>query len=213
MARIVENGCPLCKKDVSKFSLHCEEANHPFEIAVSLVLNIIPNVDDLLGDSKRPILALIAQKHESCEDYIREMARFVQLSSILTNKISTEQLHSKESDLASEKYFPCICTNCNACYLSAHEALDNTQEIKGRTPLLSPEAGVVVLERICSCGASVSFKIKQRRQVCEDGLARRLTFENLQQRLVAIGVPIHETRHTILVTAHRASKVMRNDLF
>lgn len=214
MARIITNGCPICKQDVSRFSMHCEDTDHPFELAVALVLDQIPIVDNLPGPSKRSILEKQIAKTPRNPSYLREMARFVVLSASIATKAQNAEHGGEEETMASESYFPISCLCCGRPFDSSASVFHETRESKTHSmPILSSENGVFIIERDCPCGSPVVFKIKQRRNLCAEGVERRQIYENLQERLLEAGVPRISVRSVILMTANRASRIMRGEVF
>jgi hypothetical protein len=99
--------------------------------------------------------------------------------------------------------FPKRCGNCGRLYHSVEDFLRQTEAVRGNhSGLKASEDGgdrtVVELFRNCVCGSTLMDVFNDRRDQSEQGLRRRLRFEQLLDLLEARGIARDTARHELL---------------
>jgi hypothetical protein len=113
-----------------------------------------------------------------------------------------EELFAGLRELA-ESAFPKRCRNCGQEYRSAAEFLAATRPVRADTSGLKQSVGddgqlIVDLFRNCVCGSTLLESFSNRRDLSEDGIKRRMRFQDMVDKLVAKGRTAEAARSELL---------------
>jgi hypothetical protein len=119
----------------------------------------------------------------------------------LFSKINEEFYAGLQELVASD--FPKRCGNCGREYRNAAEFLAGTQPVRANASGLeqSQDDGgqmIVDLFRKCVCGATLFESFGNRRDLDEDGVKRRMRFQDMVDKLVAMGYAEETIRGELL---------------
>ncbi len=103
----------------------------------------------------------------------------------------------------AESAFPKRCRNCGQEYRSAAEFLAATRPVRADTSGLKQSVDddgqlIVDLFRNCVCGSTLLESFSNRRDLSEDGIKRRLRFQDMVDKLVAKGCTAEAARSELL---------------
>lgn len=103
----------------------------------------------------------------------------------------------------AESAFPKRCRNCGKEYRNAAEFLAATQPVRADTSGLKQSRGddgelIVDLFRNCVCGSTLLESFWNRRDLSEDGIKRRMRFQEMVDKLVANGCTAAAARNELL---------------
>lgn len=103
----------------------------------------------------------------------------------------------------AESVFPKRCRNCGQEYRSAAEFLAATRPVRADTSGLKQSVDddgqlIVDLFRNCVCGSTLLESFSNRRDLSEDGIKRRMRFQDMVDKLVAKGCTAEAARSELL---------------
>ena len=102
-----------------------------------------------------------------------------------------EELYAGLRELA-DSAFPVRCGNCGREYRNSSEFLAATQPVRANASGLKQSRNddgqmIVDLFRNCVCGSTLLESFGNRRELGEDGVKRRMRFQDMVDKLVAMG--------------------------
>ncbi len=103
----------------------------------------------------------------------------------------------------ADSAFPKRCNNCGRTFDSVRDFIAETVSVHNGISGAKASRGdneevIVELYRNCVCGSTLMDFFSDRRDQSESGLKRRQQFADLQQYLVARGVPDEQARKALL---------------
>ncbi len=103
----------------------------------------------------------------------------------------------------AESAFPKRCANCGREYQNAAEFLAATQPLRVDSSGLKQSRdddgqAIVDLFRNCVCGSTLLESFWNRRNLSEDGIKRRIRFQDMVAKLVAKGCTAESSRDELL---------------
>ncbi len=103
----------------------------------------------------------------------------------------------------AESAFPKRCRNCGTEYRNAAEFLAATQPLRTDSSGLKQSLGedgelIVDLFRNCVCGSTLLESFWNRRDFSEEGIKRRMRFQDMVDKLVATGCTAGTARNELL---------------
>ncbi len=120
----------------------------------------------------------------------------------MSEPYTDEALFAGLRELA-ESSFPKRCRNCGTEYRNAAEFLAATQPLRTDSSGLKQSLGedgelIVDLFRNCVCGSTLLESFWNRRDFSEEGIKRRMRFQNMVDELVATGCTAGTARNELL---------------
>lgn len=114
----------------------------------------------------------------------------------------------------SDLSFPKICNTCKKRYETVEEFIKDTEAIREKSGLkedLDDDNKVIVgLFRNCSCGSTLMDEFNDRRNLSKAGIARRIKFQELMDKLIHKGIDQDTARIELLnVMRGQGSKLLR----
>lgn len=101
--------------------------------------------------------------------------------------------------------FPVTCERCQKVYQNEHDFFRDTKPVpneddsaRARIRLNRENGGYLEIYRHCQCGATLMERFHSRRDLSEDGLRDRATFEELLKAVEESGVERAEARAMLL---------------
>lgn len=103
----------------------------------------------------------------------------------------------------AESSFPKHCRNCGREYRNSAEFLTATQPLRADSSGLKQSRDdddqvIVDLFRNCVCGSTLLESFWNRRDLSEDGIKRRMRFQDMVDKLGTMGCPAETARGELL---------------
>ncbi len=197
-----------------RFEEFLEEAGQHYDRIIFDSAPVEP-VSDTLGFVRFfPVICLVFRAGKTAKAAVERSLEMISragakpsgliMNGVAQKNVRTPTSQPEESSSQDLLGFPVTCGACGKTYRTLEDFLAETRALENNA---EGRPGLQVI-RSCACGASVRVPSENRRDFTEPGEVRRQIFGELQDRLMASGMPPDEARAKLLLTL----KIWRNEL-